>query len=102
MEESVEVLQKQFTTAPTLTHVDLTKECIIETYAFGSCLARNVSQIEEDGKHHPIAFHAQKIQLAEIDYEVYDKELLMVVDYFKVWYHYLEGILCTDIVYSNQ
>jgi len=33
---------------------------------------------------HPVAFHSRKFQLAEINYEIHDKELLAVVDAFKL------------------
>jgi hypothetical protein len=60
------------------------------------------SHTDEDGRLHPIAFHSRKFQPVKIHYEVHDKELLAVVDSFKVWNRYLEGALKTVMVYSDH
>ena len=44
-----------------------------------------------NGKIHPIAFHSQTFTLPELNYDVHDKELLMIFEAFKIWHHYLEG-----------
>jgi hypothetical protein len=92
-EESFEVLKKRFTTEPILTHLDPTKECIVETDVSDFDLGAILSRQDEDGMLHPIAFHSQTFQTAEINYEIHDKELLAIVDSFKVWRHDLEGAL---------
>ena len=56
-------------------------------FALGSIL----SQPGEDGQTHPVAFHSRKFTVSEINYEVHDKELLVVVDSFEQWRHFLEG-----------
>jgi len=38
-----------------------------------------------DGDIHPIAFHSRTLQVAELNYDVYDKELLAIVETFKKW-----------------
>jgi hypothetical protein len=35
-----------------------------------------------DGRRHPIAFYSQKFSVAEINYNIHDKELLAIVDSF--------------------
>jgi hypothetical protein len=85
MEKVFEELKNQFTTAPILTHFDLTKTCIAETDASDFTLGAILSQKDEEGRLHPIAFHSRKFQSAEINYEVLDKELLAIIDSFKVW-----------------
>ena len=39
----------------------------------------------------PVAFHSRKLHDAESRYPVHDKELLAIVDAFRVWKSYLEG-----------
>ncbi|KAH9245221.1 hypothetical protein BASA81_017318 [Batrachochytrium salamandrivorans] len=39
----------------------------------------------------PIAFYARQMNSAERNYEIYDKELLAVVDSFKHWRHFLQA-----------
>ena len=46
-------------------------------------LGSMLSQPSEDGCLHPGAFHSRKFNVAEINYEVHDKELLAVVDSFR-------------------
>ena len=43
------------------------------------------------GKIHPTAFHSHSFNLAEINYDTYDKELLVIFKAFKHWCQYLEG-----------
>jgi hypothetical protein len=102
MEKSFEELKNRFTTAPILTHFDPTKTCIVETDASDFALGAILSQKDDEGRLDPIAFHSRKFQPAEINYEVHDKELLAIIDSFKVWRRYLEGALCTVMVYSDN
>jgi len=45
-----------------------------------------------DSDIHPIAFYSQTLQVAKLNYDVHDKELLAIVEAFKKWQHYLERI----------
>ena len=47
--------------------------------------------IHTGGDIYSIAFHLRSFQGAELNYDVYDKELLAIVKSFKKWRHYLEG-----------
>ncbi len=40
---------------------------------------------------YPIAFYSRKLLPAEINYTIYDKEMLAIVQAFKHWRAYLEG-----------
>ena len=61
---------------------DLELEIILEIdssdYAIGVC----VSQRTTDGKIYPIAFYSRKLSPAELNYDIYDKELLAIVAAF--------------------
>jgi hypothetical protein len=102
MEQSFEELKNQVTTAPILTHFDPVKTYIVETDASDFALGAILSQKDDEGRLHPIAFQSPKFQPAEINYEVHDKELLAIIDSFKVWRSYLECGLCTVMVYSDH
>jgi len=41
------------------------------------------------GLPHPIAFYSQRLTNAEINYQVYDKELLAIITAFEQWRLYL-------------
>jgi hypothetical protein len=82
--------------------VELRFLCIVKTDASDFALGANLSQTDEEGRLHPIAFYSRKFQPAEINYEVHDNELLAVVDSFKVWCRYLEGTVGTVMVFSDH
>ncbi|KAG6874579.1 hypothetical protein C0992_007413, partial [Termitomyces sp. T32_za158] len=41
----------------------------------------------------PVAFYTQSMINAKLNYDIYDKELLAIVEAFKQWRAYLEGAL---------
>ena len=62
-----------------------------------------LSQHAEDGELHPVAFHSRKFTAAEINYEIYDKELLAIVEaFFETWCHLLEGAQHPTTVYTDH
>jgi hypothetical protein len=101
MTKSFEKLKHYFTTALILTHFDPYHECIVETDTSDFALGHTLSQTTEDKKLHPNVFHSRKFSLAEINYEIHDKELLAIVDCFKAWRRYLEGSLHTVQVFTD-
>jgi hypothetical protein len=80
-----EKLKYCFMTAPILTYFDLHYEYIVETNASDFALGGILSQTAKDKKLPPNTFHSRKFSLAEINYKIYDKELLAIVDCFKAW-----------------
>jgi hypothetical protein len=95
-------LKERFTTAPVLSHYNPKRQCIVETDASDFALGAVLSQKGPDEILYPIAYHSRKFSPAEINYEIDDKELLAVVDSFKIWRKYLEGALLTVLVYSDH
>jgi len=51
-------------------------------------IERVLSQ-EQEGKWRPIAFLSRTMQPAERNYEIYDKELLAIVEVLSKWKQYL-------------
>jgi len=49
------------------------------------------SQLCEDDKWHPIGFMFKSLSPAERNYEIHDKELLLVLKGLEEWRHILEG-----------
>ena len=95
-------LKKRFTTAPILAHFDVEKQVIIETNVSGFAIGAVLSQRDTEGHLHPVAFHSQKFQPVEINYEIDDKELLAIVDAFKHWRCYCEGATHQIQVFSDH
>ena len=72
----------------------------METDASGTAYAGILSQLWEDGWH-PIAYFSRKFSGPELNYPVYDKELMAIVMGFRQWRHYLEGAIEIE-VWSNH
>jgi hypothetical protein len=102
MELAFNELKRRFTMAPILRQFDPKKVCMVETDASDFALGAVLSLKGDDGRLYPVAFHSRKFTLAEINYEIHDKELLAIVDCFKVWRRYLEGATHTIQVYSDH
>jgi len=66
----------------------------VETDMSGHAIGEVLFQ-EQDGKWKPIAFLSRTMQLAEKNYEIYDKELLAIVEALTKWRQYLLDILET-------
>ena len=86
-----DLLKKVFTTAPILCHFDYDREIIVETNASDYVSAGILSQYDDDGVLHPVAFYSKKHSPAECNYEIYDKELMAIVRAFEEWRPHLEG-----------
>jgi len=59
-------------------------------HAIGGVLSQ-----EQDGKWKPVAFLSRTIQPVERNYEIYDKELLAIVEALSKWRQYLLDALET-------
>jgi hypothetical protein len=86
-----DTLKMAFTFAPILIHPDPAKPFIVETDASDFALGTILSQFGIDGLLHPVVFYSRKLTSAEINYQVYDKELLAIITAFKQWRLYLAG-----------
>ena len=85
-------LKKAFTTTPVLMHWILGSPLIIETDALDYTLAAILSMVSlMDDEVHPIAFHSCTFMPPELNYNVHDKELLSILEAFKIWHDYLKG-----------
>jgi hypothetical protein len=57
----------------------------IEVDASGFALGGVLSQHHPDGKWHPIAFISQVMSPAELNYDIYNKELLVIMYALDKW-----------------
>ena len=68
------------------------RETRIEVDASGYATGAILSQKQDNGKFHPIAYHSESMSDAERNYEIYDKEMLAIIRALQAWRHYLEGL----------
>ena len=80
-----------FTTELILAIPDIDREMRVEAdasdYVTGGVLLTKC----KDGKWRPVAFIFKLLNATEWNYEIYDKEILVVIRCLEVWRHYLEG-----------
>jgi hypothetical protein len=90
-QKAFEEMVVKFTTAPTLRHFDHSREVIIETDASDYVSAGVLSQRDDEGVLHPVAFFSKKHSPAECNYDIYDKELMAIIKALEEWRPECEG-----------
>ena len=102
-QEAFNKLKVSFTEAPILKHCHPKKPLMIETDASDLAKGAVLSQYEDsDKKLHPVAFYSKKFSPAELNYDIHDKEIVVIVDCFKEWRHMLCGSPNRVVVYTNH
>jgi hypothetical protein len=90
------------TSDPILQHFNPDLPCTIECDASDFAIGAVCSQRNANGDLRPIAFYSRKLLPAEINYQIYDKELLAIIAAFKHWRHYLEFSTSPTIVLTDH
>jgi hypothetical protein len=75
---------------------------MVKTDAANLIIARVLSQYDDDDILHPVAYFSRKQSPAEINYKIYDKELLAIVRSFKELRSLLAGLPHTINVISDH
>jgi len=79
-------------TEPVLIILDLDKEIRVEIdtsdFAIGGVLLIKY----EDKKWRPVAYISKLLNEAERNYEIYDKEMLVIIQCLEMWRYFLEGV----------
>jgi len=81
-------LKEKITSQPVLALPRRKGKFRVETDASGHAIGEVLSQ-EQEGKWKPIAFLSRTMQPAEQNYEIYNKELLAIVEALAKWRQYL-------------
>jgi hypothetical protein len=103
-DKAFNTLKTAFTTAPILTHYSPDQPVIIETDASDFAIAAIISHPDKDNPKllRPIAYHSRKLTPAELNYEIYDKEMLAIVEALKIWRPYTEGSSHLVTIYTDH
>ncbi len=68
-----------------LRHFDQTRETILEIDSFDYVNDEVLSQYDDEEVLHSIVFYSKNMSSAECNYEIYDKELLIIIRAFEHW-----------------
>ena len=89
--QSFENLKKRFTEEPVLRMPDTTRpfqiECDTSKYALGAIL----TQIDDEGRRHPISFLSKSFDQHEQNYGIEERELLSIIRALREWRHLIIG-----------
>lgn len=69
--------------------MDYNKPWRIKPDGLGFAIGGVLSQKNQKGKWHPVAFLSKEMSLAEQNYNIYDRELLAMIHCLEEWRYYL-------------
>src|SRR5260221_258208 len=84
-------LKKAFRSTPVLAHWAPDLPMTVEMDVSNCTIAGILSVTTKDGKIRPVAFYSHTLQSTEQNYDMHNKELLVIFEVFKSWQHFLEG-----------
>jgi len=90
-EKAFKELKEQFTKEPVLVAPDLDKKMRMEVDALDYATGGVLSMECEDKLWRPVAFLSKLLNEMERNYEIYDKEMLVIIRRLENWRHLLEG-----------
>ena len=89
--QAFQELKNRLVSAPLLVHFNPGSPKRMETDASDGVIAGVLLQRESDLQWHPVAFYSKTMQGAELNYPIYDKEMLAIISGFLYWKVELEG-----------
>jgi len=70
---------------------DLARKIVLETDSSNFAIRACLRQLDEQKKLRLVAYYSRKLSLAELNYDIHDKELLAIVVAMEQWRVYLKG-----------
>ncbi|GJF00822.1 polyprotein [Phanerochaete sordida] len=91
--DAFETLKRAFTTQPVLAMWNIDYPTRIEADASGYATGGVIAQLDPNDKlWHLIAFRSQTMSPAGRNYEIWDREMLAIIEALKNWRQFLEGL----------
>jgi hypothetical protein len=82
-QQAFDRLKSLFIEVPILVHFHPERSTVVETDTSDFAVRAVLSQAQDSGRLHPVAYHSRKFKPAEINYDIHDKEMLAIVAAFK-------------------
>ena len=90
-QRAFEELKERFMTEPVLVTPDLDKEMRVEVDVSDFAMGGVLSMKCEDERWRPVAYISKSLNEAERNYEIHNKEMLVIIRCLEIWRHFLEG-----------
>ncbi len=87
--------KKQVSSVSILRHFDLKRQAILKIDASNYVKDEILSQYNDEKVLHSMTFYSKSMILAEINYHIYDKKLLVIIWCFEHWWFELK---CTELL----
>ncbi len=87
-------LKKQVSSISVLRHFDLKEQAILKIDALNYVKDEILSQYDDKRVLHSMIFYSKSMIFAEINYHIYDKKLLVIIQCFEHWWLKLK---CTEL-----
>ena len=101
-QKAFDQLKEEFSKQPILSLPDLNKPFAIATDTSKDASGGILLQADSNGEWHPCSYLSQSFSPAERNYNIYDRELLVVIWGLKTWKHYLRGSPFPVKVFTNH
>jgi RNase H-like domain found in reverse transcriptase/Reverse transcriptase (RNA-dependent DNA polymerase) len=101
-QEAFETLKGRFLQKPVLMMPDYSKPFQIESDASKYASRAVLTQMDSNGDRHLVAFLSKMFTDTERQYEIYDRELLGIVQALKKWWHYIQGSGHTTLIHTDH
>jgi hypothetical protein len=88
--QTFDLFRNVFQYAFILTHFDSKFLIKLKTNAFDYKIVNIISQLQSNEQWRFVTFFSRKMILAEMNYKTHDQKLLIIVECFKHWKHYLK------------
>ena len=95
-------LKETFISGVILHHYNSDYKIMIETDVLNYMFESILSQYNEEGVLHSVIYFSKKHNSAECNYEIYDKEFMIIVHVFKKWCLKLEGFIFSIKVITDH
>jgi hypothetical protein len=101
-DKAFETLQTRVTSEPVLAQPQMDKPFELEVDTSGFTTGAVLMQHGDDKKKHPVGYYSATLNDAKRNYDIYDLELLAVVNALEHWQHFLAGSPHKVIVYTDH
>jgi len=95
-------LKRIFMTKPVLAAPDLDKEFRVEADVLNYTTGGVLSMKGSDELWRPVAFISKSLSNTERNYEIHNKEMLVVVRCLEAWRHFLEGAMIKFEIWTDH